>query len=96
MVLTLGNHVILKHGQWFLAEIEIRERVWLGHGTDDHLATRDQIENDIARIVREYIELDQNQEETGLPEGEEQDGLHCDKLVEGSKGRKSFFCGHVE
>lgn len=59
----------------------------MGDGTDDHLSTSDQIENDIARVVRKHIELDQNQEEAGLPEGEEQNGLHSDELVEGSKWR---------
>ena len=44
----------------------------------------------------EHIKLDQDQEETWLPEWEEEDRLDRDELVEWTEWGKSLLSGHVE
>jgi len=68
----------------------------LGDGSEDHLEADDQIKYDVARVPRKQIKRGQNLEQARLPEGEKQDRLHRQELVEWVKRRESLLCGEVE
>ena len=63
---------------------------------NNHLSTDDEVLDEDSVLIRHQVHQVKQLEETGLPEGHHEDGLHRQELVHRLERCETLFCGEVE